>query len=115
MCFPLDVSMVHTSTLTDGERLTCGGFSLGKTIHFGSLEFITNCFDSPSLSPKGSDSGAIFMGTTRNRSPSLWAMIKDSVDEFYTPSSREGSPGLPVSRRHITRAPHAPIASTQWL
>jgi hypothetical protein len=39
--------MVHSSTLTittDSERLTCGGFSLGETIHFGSLEFIANCF-----------------------------------------------------------------------
>jgi hypothetical protein len=36
-CFPLDVPMVHSSTLTihtDGERLTCGGFSLNKTVHF---------------------------------------------------------------------------------
>jgi hypothetical protein len=61
-CFPLDILMVHSSTLivaTDGESLACGGFSLNETIHFGSPEFIVYCFDGLSLSPKGSDSGAI--------------------------------------------------------
>jgi hypothetical protein len=55
-CFPLDVLMVHSSTLTIAttrECLTCGGFSLGETIHFGSLEFITDYFNSMSLSPGG--------------------------------------------------------------
>jgi hypothetical protein len=59
--------MVHSSTLaitTDSERLTCGGFSLGETIHFRSLEFIANCFGGLSLSPKRSNSSAIFVGTT---------------------------------------------------
>jgi hypothetical protein len=48
--------MVHSSTLvvaTDGERLTCGAFSLIKTIHFGSLKFIADCFGGLSLSPRG--------------------------------------------------------------
>jgi hypothetical protein len=37
--------MVHTSApaiSTDGERLICGGFSLGKTIRLWSFEFITD-------------------------------------------------------------------------
>jgi hypothetical protein len=45
--------MVHSSTpivTTDGESLTCGGFSLNETICFGSLEFIANYFGSLSLS-----------------------------------------------------------------
>jgi hypothetical protein len=99
-CFSLDVLMVHSSMLTiatNGERLTCGGFSLGKTIHFESLEFITDCFCGLSLSPKGSDSGAIFMGTTHSGSPSLQAMIEDSTNDLYTTSCREGSSGLPTS------------------
>jgi hypothetical protein len=51
---------------TEGELLTCGGFSLGETIHFGSLEFIADYFTHLSLPSKGSDSGAVFMGTTRS-------------------------------------------------
>jgi hypothetical protein len=92
----------------------CGGFSLGKTVHFGSLEFIANCFDSLSLSPMGSDTGAIFMGTTHRGSPLLRVMIEDSTDEFYTTSRRKGSSGLPVSRRRSMGAPPAPITITPW-
>jgi hypothetical protein len=54
--FPLNVPMVPSSALTftvDGECLSCDGFSLGKTIHFGSPEFVTDCFDGLSLSPRG--------------------------------------------------------------
>jgi hypothetical protein len=52
-CFPLDVLMVHSSMLivaTDGERLTCGGFSLGEIVRFGSLKFIADCFGGLTLS-----------------------------------------------------------------
>jgi hypothetical protein len=99
---------------TDGERLACGGFSLGEIIHFGSLEFITYYFNSLCLSPKGSESCTIFVGTTHSGSPSLHAMIEDSTDEFHTASSREASSGLPASRRHGTGAPPAPIATIPW-
>jgi hypothetical protein len=54
------------------------------------------------------------MGTTRCGSPSLWAMIEDSTDEFYMASSGEGSSGLPTSQRHSTGAPPAPNATTPW-
>jgi hypothetical protein len=108
--------MVHSSmqvVATDGECLTCGGFSLDETIHFGSLVFIIDCFGGLSLSPRGGgDLGAIFVGMTRSGSSSLWAMIEDSPDEFYTASSREGSFGLVVSRRLYMRASPAPIATT---
>jgi hypothetical protein len=82
--------MVHSSMLsitTDGERLTCSAFSLSETVRFGSLEFITDCFSDLDLSHKGSDSGAIFMGTTRSGSLSLWAMTEDSTNKFYKASS----------------------------
>jgi hypothetical protein len=92
--------MVHSSAFAisiDSECLMCGGFSLGKTVHFGSLEFIADCFDDLSLSSKGSDSGAILMGLTHSRSPSLWAMTEDSTEEFYKASSGEGGSILPFS------------------
>jgi hypothetical protein len=43
----------------DGECLTCSGFSLSETVHFGSLEFITYCFGILTLSPRGGDSGVV--------------------------------------------------------
>jgi hypothetical protein len=61
--FPLDVSMVPSSTLTfstDGERWVCGGFSLDEIIHLGSIEFIGDL----SFSPKRSDLSTAFMGST---------------------------------------------------
>jgi hypothetical protein len=74
VCFLVHVLMVHPSTLavtTDGECLTSGGFSLRKTVRFGSIEFITYCFSGLSLSPEYSDLGVVFMCTTYSRSPSL--------------------------------------------
>jgi hypothetical protein len=55
---------------TDGERLSCGGFYLGKIIHFGSLEFIADYFGVLSLSLRRDGSDASFMGSTRNGPPS---------------------------------------------
>jgi hypothetical protein len=110
--------MVHSSTLTittDGECLTCSGFSLTKIVLLGSFEFIADCFGGLSLSTKGIDSGAILMGTTCSGSPLLRAMIKDSTDEFYMALSKEGSSDLSASRRHSTGASLAPIATTPWL
>jgi hypothetical protein len=116
--FPLNVLIVHSSMLvvaTDGERMTCGGFSLSETVYFGSLEFIVDCFNSLSISPKGSNSGTIFVGTTRSGSPSLRATIEDSNNEFYMAPSREGSSGVPASQRHSMGPPLAPIVTTPWL
>jgi hypothetical protein len=115
--FPLDVLIVHSSMLTviiDGECLPCDDFSLGETVCFESLEFIIDCFGRLSLSPRGGESGAIFVGATRSGSSSLRTMIEDSTDEFYTISSREGSSDLPVSQRCITGALPAPITTTPW-
>jgi hypothetical protein len=106
--------MVHSSTFavsTNGECLTCSGFSLDETVCLGSLEFIADCFGSLSLSPMGSHLDAIFVGTTHSRSPSLRAMIEDSIDKFYTTSSGEGSFDLSVSQRHDIGALPAPIAT----
>jgi hypothetical protein len=114
-CFPLNVSIVRSSTLiitTNSKYPTCGGFSLGETVHFGSLKFIVDYFGSLSLSPMGSDSSTVFIGTTCNGSPSLRTIDEDSTDEFYTTSSEEGSSGLPISWRRNMGTPLAPIATT---
>jgi hypothetical protein len=118
VCFPLDIPMVHSSTLviaTGGEQLTCDGFSLDETVRIGSLEIITDYFGGPNLSPKGSDPGVAFMGTTCSRSPPLRAMIQDSTEEFYKASRGEGGSGLPSSPRHSMGALLAPVTTTPWL
>jgi hypothetical protein len=61
--------MVHSSTIaisTDGEYLTCSGFSLGETVHFGSLEFIADYFGGLNLSPRKNNSSTGFMGSTHS-------------------------------------------------
>jgi hypothetical protein len=116
-CFPLDVLMVHSSALivaTDGEHLTCNCFSLGKTILFGSIEFIIDYFGGLSLFPKGvthvlSSWAQPIVVHYRCR-----ATTKDSIDDFYMASSGEGSSGLPAFWRHNTGTPPAPIATTPW-
>jgi hypothetical protein len=116
--FPLDVPMVSSSTLivvADGERLSCGGFSLDEIVCFGSLDFIADYFGGLSLSPRRDGSDTTFMGSTHNRSPSpLRAMIGDSTEEFHMALGREGGSGLPSLRRHGTGAPPTPATSISW-
>jgi hypothetical protein len=96
--------MVPSSAIvvaTNGERLKCGGFSLGKTIRLGNFEFIADYFCGLSLSPGRGDEGASFMASTcSGASTPWWAMIEDSTEEFLMASSGEGSFGLPSPRRH---------------
>jgi hypothetical protein len=108
--------MVHSSMLavTDGEHLTCSGFSLGETVNFESLQFIIDCFDRLSLSPRGSNSGVVFIGMTHRGSSSLRTILEDSTDEFYMTSSRKGSSSNPISRRHSMGTLPAPITTTPW-
>jgi hypothetical protein len=117
--FPVDVSMVPSSRLTvtaDGERLTCGGFSLGETVHFMSLEFITDCFGGLSLSPRRNDSDATFMASTHCGPPyPLQAMTDDSIREFHMALSGEGGSNLPAPRKHGTVALPAPITTMPQL
>jgi hypothetical protein len=70
--------MLHSSAIaitTGGKHLTCSGFTPSEIIHFGSLEFIADCFSSLSLSLKGNGSGAIVEGTAHSRSPPLHAIL----------------------------------------
>jgi hypothetical protein len=74
--------MVPSSVLTlsiNGECLTCGGLSLGVVVHLASFEFIADYFSGLSLSPRWSDSGTVFMVSTRSGSLSpWWSMTEDS-------------------------------------
>jgi hypothetical protein len=109
--------MVHTSTLaviTDGKCLTYGGLSLGETVCFRSLKFIADYFGSLSLSPKGNDSGTVFVGMIHVGSPSLQTILENSTNEFYTTSSGEGSSGFPISQRSSMGTPPPPIATIPW-
>jgi hypothetical protein len=94
----------YASAVTaDGEHLTCGGFSLRETIHLENVKFITDYFGGLSLSPRRSDSGTAFMGSTCSGVSSLWwAKIEDSAEEFFTVSSRDGGFDLPSPRRRNT-------------
>jgi hypothetical protein len=105
---PLDVLMVPSSSITiaaDGECLTCGGFSLSKTIHFGSLEFLIDRLGGMSLSPMGDGSDVVAMGSAHG-GPLLpqWTMMGDSAEGFSTAPVGEGRTDLPSPRRHDTRA-----------
>jgi hypothetical protein len=54
--------MVHSlkpAIITDDNNPTDIEFILGKTINFGSMEFITDGISNLSLSPEGNDSGAV--------------------------------------------------------
>jgi hypothetical protein len=118
--FPLDVLMVTSSTLvvfSNGKCLACSGFSCGKTVCFGSLEFIADYFGGLSLSPRGSNSDATLMCPTHGEPPSpLRAMIEDSTEEFHMDSSREeGFAHPPSPRRHNTGDPPTPVTTAPWL
>jgi hypothetical protein len=117
--FPLDILMVPSSVLTvatDSQHLSCGGFSLGETIHFGSLEFIINCFGGLSLSPMGDGSDAIVMGSTRGGPTSpLRAMMGDSVAEFHMALDGEGRIDLLSTRMYGMGASLAPATTISRL
>jgi hypothetical protein len=103
--FPLNVSIVPSSVITvatDGERLTCGGSSLGELVHLGNFEFIIDYFDGVSLSPRRGDSGVAFIGSTHSGTPSpRRAMIGDSTEEFNTTSDGEGGDRHPLSQEAL--------------
>jgi hypothetical protein len=111
--------MVPSSAITitiDSECLMCGGFSLGNNVHLGNFEFIADYFGGLSLSPRRGDAGAALMGSTRSGASTLWwAMKEESIEEFLTASSGEGSFGLPSPRRRGTGAPPTPITTTSWM
>jgi hypothetical protein len=113
--FPLYVLMVPSSVLTvaaDGDHLTCGGFSLGKTICLGSFEFITYYFSGKS---------PLLGGATQ--ALASWAQLEvghrpavghdRGLHQGVTHSIKwGGGSGLPSPRRHSTGAPPTPVATS---
>jgi hypothetical protein len=92
--------MVHSpkiASTTDSEHQTSVGFTIGKTIRFGSLEFITDRFGNLGLFAEGNDSGAVFVGMAHSGSLSLDTILEESIDEGDTTSSGGGSSGFFIS------------------
>jgi hypothetical protein len=79
--FPLSAFAVTAN----GERLSCVGFSLGETIHFGSLEFIADRFGGLSLSPNCSSFHLrVFLGLSNpwgQRQTSTLSILRDNFGE----------------------------------
>jgi hypothetical protein len=110
--------MVPSSSIAiaaDGERLTCGGLSLGEPVRVGNFQFIANYFGGLSLYPRRGDEATAFVGSTHSWASTLqWATMEDSIEEFLTVSCVEGSFGHPSPRWHGMRDPPAPITTTSW-
>jgi hypothetical protein len=91
--------MVPSSALTvttSGERLLCGGFSIGETIRFRSLEFIADRFDRLSLSHMGNGLDAVVMDSAHGGPPSpQQTMMGDSIKGSPVASDEEGRINLP--------------------
>jgi hypothetical protein len=115
---PLDILTASSSSIAitaDDEHLASGGFSLGEPGHIRNFEFITDYFDGLSLSPRSSNEGTIFVGSTRSRaSTPQRAMVEDSTEEFLIASSGQGSLGHPSPRRRSMGASFATTTAATW-
>jgi hypothetical protein len=107
--------MVYSLKLTfvaNGNNPVNGGFTPVKPICFGSLEFTIDRFSNLSLSPKGEDSAAIFVGMVHSGSPSLHTILEESSHEGDAASGGEGSFRFLDPRWCNMVTPTVPIATT---
>jgi hypothetical protein len=80
--------MVPSSSIADGELLTCGGFSLDKPVRLGNFKFIADYFGGLSLSPWRGNDDTIFVGSTHSgASTPQRATMEDSTEEFLKEAS----------------------------
>jgi hypothetical protein len=90
--------MVYSPKLTfiaNCNNSTDIGLAPGETICFGSLEFTADRFGCLSLSPKGQDSGTVFVGMVHSGPPSLHTTLEELSDEGDTTLGEGGISGLP--------------------
>jgi hypothetical protein len=109
VCFHLNVFMVHSlklAVIANGEHQTSVGFALGETICFRTLEFITDRFDSLSLSPKRNDSANVFM----YRENLDW----NDQDPLSSPLECSWPPGLHTVASVQSTAPMAEDPGPDW-
>jgi hypothetical protein len=107
--------MVHSLkpiVVANGNNLTDVGFTLSKTIRFGSLEFIVDRFGDQSLSPEGNDSCVIFVGMVHSGLSSLHMVLEESTDEDNTTLDGRGSSSLPIPQGSNVVTLAIPISTT---
>jgi hypothetical protein len=97
---------------TDGSNLFDNEFTWDETVCFRNLEFIADRFDNLSFSPKGNDSGAVFVGMAHNGSPSLYVILKESASEDNSAPSDGESSNFLISRGCNVVTLVVPIATT---
>jgi hypothetical protein len=114
-CFPLNVLMVHSPkpvVTTDGNHQTDDGFTMVKSIHFGSLEFVADRFGVLSLFPEGNDLDVAFVEMVHSGSPSLHTILEESTNEDNITSSGGGSSAFLISQGCNVVTPTVPVTTT---
>jgi hypothetical protein len=93
------VPLSSIAITADDECLTCGGFSLGKTIHFKRFKFIFDRVGGLSLSPMGDSSDVIAMGSAHGEPlHPRWTMTGLSNTGSPTAPDGEERTNLPSPR-----------------
>jgi hypothetical protein len=105
------VTSLKLSFVANGNNSTDVGLTLGKTIHFGSLEFTTDLLVRLCLSPEEGDLSAIFVRMVHSGSSSLCTTLEDSSDDGAT-LGVGGSFGSPDPWGCNVVTPTIPIAAT---